>query len=71
MHSDGALLLLHNIQEPLHDFKGGSSPISEKQLMVMYAIVGEARRLVGFVIESNDGGDSKLLEDGDIVLGSV
>lgn len=62
-----ALLCFCQRDEFINDFHAGAGSIHEVQVDMIDALRGETGGLVGFSVEPNHIGDSKLLEDGYVV----
>lgn len=62
-------LLLCEGEELLDDGFGGTGAVGEVEFVVVDACGEEGRFVVGLVVESDDGSNSKFFEDGDVVFG--
>jgi len=67
MDSDSARVLFNNIQKFVNNIKWRRSPVWEDHIMMFDAFLCEAICIVSMIVEPDDHGDSKFLEDRDII----
>ena len=58
MNSHSSRFFLHDFKELLYNGKTWSSSVGEEEVTMLDAIVGESFCIIGFVVESDDHGDS-------------
>ena len=67
MDSDSARFLFNNIQKFVNNIKWRWSSVWEDHIMMFDAFLGEAICIVSMIVEPDDHGDPKFLEDRDII----
>ena len=71
VHRDGARGALGDVEELDGDVRGRRGAVVEQEVVVRDARRGEGGRVVLLLVEADDGGDAKVLEDGEVGLGEA
>ena len=66
MHSNGAVIVLRNVEELADDGLAGHTAVQEEQILMVEAAVEEAFGFVRFLVEANDDANVVLAEVGEV-----